>query len=102
MNTDQIILDDGEYYIVLNCNYPAQNAPGFLQRRCSIGPTTPGGYECLGSFDNMPNGTWKTDVTAPYDAETDGDCRVVAIGVSRMEAINALWKARMSVLSTHI
>ena len=28
-----VLLDDGEYYIDLNVNYPEEVAPGFLQRR---------------------------------------------------------------------
>ena len=47
MNCQQIILDDGAFYVELNVNSEASVAPGFLQRRCAFGPTTPGGYEML-------------------------------------------------------
>ncbi|POR07961.1 hypothetical protein [Diaphorobacter sp. LR2014-1] len=101
MSKDQIILDDGVYFVDLNCNYETAKAPGFLQRRCSNGLTTPGGYECVGSFDKAADGTWRADVNAAYDPETDGDCRRVIEGVSRMDAIAALWAARKSDLATH-
>ncbi len=101
MATDEIILDDGKFFIDLNCNYEASNAPGFLERRCAYSATTPGGYECIGSFDKALDGTWKADVNATYDPETDGDCFIVAKGVSRMEAITALWRARHVALVNH-
>ena len=72
MTTDKVILDDGEFYIDLNCNYEASNAPGFLERRCPYSATTPGGFECIGSFGKALDGTWKADVNAPYDPDTDG------------------------------
>lgn len=50
------ILDDGEYYIELNVNFPAADAPGFLQRRCYVGVTTPGGYECVGKLPTRRSG----------------------------------------------
>lgn len=101
MAKDQIILDDDEYFIDLNCNYEATIAPGFLQRRCAYGLTTPAGFECVGSFDKALDGTWNASVNAPYDPETDGDSLAVAEGVSRMDAIAALWAARKSALTTH-
>ena len=94
MTTDKVILDDGEFCIDLNCNYEASNAPGFLERRCPYSATTPGGFECIGSFDKAVDGTWRADVNAPYDPATDGDCRIVAQGVSRLDAIAALWRER--------
>ena len=94
MEKDQVILDDGEFFIDLNCNYEASNAPGFLERRCPYSATTPGGFECIGSFDKAVDGTWRADVNAPYDPATDGDCRIVAQGVSRLDAIAALWRER--------
>jgi len=95
MKADQIILDDGRFFIDLNCNYAASDAPGFLSLRCFAGPTTPGGFECLGSFNKTTDGTtWEARVSAPYDSEIDSDSRTVITGVSRMEAISALWRER--------
>lgn len=100
MRSSQIILDDGVFYVELNANYEDSEAPGFLHRRCAYGPTTPGGYECLGSFQKQ-SGAWSADVNAPLDEDTDSDCIVVASGVSRLDAIAALWQSRSSALSTH-
>lgn len=95
-----ILLDDGEFYVELNENQDPAQAAGFLHRRCSFGPTTPGGNECLGSFQ-MKAGAWSADVNAPLDEDTDSDCMVVATGVSRLDAIAALWQSRSLALSTH-
>lgn len=97
-----IILDDGQFYVELNCNYEEADAPGFLQRRCSYGLTTPGGYECLGSFQKAVDGSWSADVVAPMDEETGCDCDLLARNVSRMDAIAALWAGRNRAYSTHI
>ena len=68
-----VIVDDGEYYIELNINYDATIAPGFLQRRCCFGVTTPGGYDCIGSFERDARGVWQASIDAPYDERTGGD-----------------------------
>ena len=101
MSTDLIILDDGEFFIDVNANYVAKDAPGFLERRCAYSETTPGGFECVGGFDKVLDGTWKADVNAPYDPERDSDCRRVTEGVSRMDAIVSLWRARHSAHFNH-
>lgn len=101
MAKDQIILDDGEYFIDLNCNFEATIAPGFLQRRCAYSSTTPGGFECVGGFEKSFDGTWRVDVNAAYDPDTDGDCRVVIEGVTRMDAIAGLWANRKTALTSH-
>lgn len=100
MAIDQIIIDDGSFYIELNGNYEADQAPGFLQRRCAYGTTTPGGYECVGSFQRRA-GQWSADVSAPYDPATDGDCLSLGLFANRMDAIAALWKRRHEALCTH-
>ena len=94
MTQDEIILDDGVFFIDLNCNHKPSEAPGFLERRCGYGPKSPGGYECVGGFEQALDGTWRADVNTPYDPATDGDCRFVIEGVSRMDAIAALWRER--------
>lgn len=96
-----IILDDGAFYVELNCNYAKSDAPGFLHRRCEFGVTTPGGYECLGSFQKAVDGSWNADVAAPMDEETGCDCAILARNVSRMDAIAALWAGRTRAYSTH-
>lgn len=101
MEKEQTILDDGEYLINLNCNYDAKISPGFLLRRCSLSPTTPGGYDYVGGFEKSSDGTWRADVNSQYDPLTDGDCRIVIQGVSRMDAIVALWVNRKTALPSH-
>ena len=91
---DEIILVDGQYFVELNSNYPLKDAPGVLLRRSSRSDTTPGGHECIGSFDKRLDGQWNADVNAPYDAEMDSDCHVLAAGVARLDAIVALWTGR--------
>lgn len=101
MVIDQIIIDDGSFYIELNGNYDADQAPGFLQRRCAYGPTTPGGHECVGSFHCRPSGQWTADLSAAYDPATDGDCLSLGLFTSRMDAIAALWLRRHEALCDH-
>lgn len=101
MNTEQIILDDGTFYVDLNVNYPAEAAPGFLLRRCPVGLTTPGGYECVGSFCQVGNGLWRADVNAPYDPETDSDCLGLGEFKDRKDAIVALWHGRRYAYTRH-
>lgn len=101
MSTDLVILDDGEFYVELNGNYDATLAPGFLQRRCSRGLTTPGGYECIGSFERSAAGRWRADVNATFDEVTGGDVLVLGEFDERMDAISALWRRRHEALQSH-
>ena len=96
-----VILDDGAFYIELNCNYGTAEAAGFLQRRCYIGVTTPGGYECLGSFEMTLDGKWRASVDAPYSAATDSDSRELGVFSHRLAAITALWGARHEAYRRH-
>lgn len=89
-----LLLDDGTYYIERNSNGDPKTTNGFLQRRCSIGTTTPGGYECLGSYDRAPSGEWRASINAAYDANSDSDARELGRFKRNVEAIAALWKAR--------
>ncbi len=91
---EEIILDDGQYFVELNSNYPLKDAPGMLLRRRARSDTTPGGNECIGSFDKRLDGQWNADVTVPYDPVRDVECHVLAEGVDRMDAIVALWTGR--------
>ena len=42
-----VILDDGEYYVVLMHHQFPEGAVGFLERRCSVSDATPNGRECV-------------------------------------------------------
>ena len=101
MDHNTIVLDDGEFYIELNGNYEAAVAPGFLQRRCLQGLTTPSGFECIGSFDKSSQGKWRADVNAPYDPTSESDVLVLAMDVERMDAISVLWHGRHQALCNH-
>lgn len=96
-----VILDDGLFYVELNCNYGAAEAPGFLQCRCYVGVTTPGGYECIGSFDKRVDGGWRASVDLAYDAATDSDNRELGVFSKRLDAIAALWGARHQAYRRH-
>jgi len=96
-----LILDDGDYYVELNENFPAAIAPGFLQRRCYVGVTTPGGYECIGSFERQAGGVWRASVDSLYDPSTDSDSRSVGEYAGRLDVIVALWSARRDALCRH-
>ncbi|MCF7697053.1 MULTISPECIES: hypothetical protein [Mycetohabitans] len=58
MDTHLMLLDDGKYYIERNCNGEAATTNGLLFRRCLISPTTPGGYECVGGYEQCTGGEW--------------------------------------------
>lgn len=99
---DAVVLDDGRYYIELNGNYDVAEAPGFLQVRCYVGVTTPGGYECIGAFSRKVDGLWVADIAAHYDIATDSDVTVVGSYRDRLDAIVALWGRRHDALRRHV
>jgi hypothetical protein len=90
----ELLLDDGNYYIVLNPHQAASTAAGFLQRRCSVGSATPGGFECVGSFAIETDGRWAAHIAKDCGAVDDSSSTAVTTGVDRLEAIIALWQAR--------
>ena len=97
-----VILDDGRYYIELNVNHPRASAPGFLQRRCYVGVTTPDGYECLGSFEqDSRSGLWLASISRPYDEAIDSDCENLGRFPRRLDAVVALWGARHRAYYRH-
>ena len=101
MSTNQIILDDGHFYIELNANFESASAPGFLLHRCAQSPSGQGGHECVGSFQESTGGYWSADIQSAYDVETDSDCKVVAMKSTRIDAIAALWIARKFAYVAH-
>ena len=89
-----LILDDGEYYVVLAADQAADCAVGFLERRCAASDETPNGRECLGAFTRAGGGGWAARIATEFDPRTGGECYVVAAGVMRLDAIAALWQSR--------
>ena len=90
-----IVLDDGEYFVHLANHQPRDTAVGFLERRCPLSDATPGGAECLGAFTSSADCTWQARIATAGNAPTDPGFRVVATGVSRLDAIVALWRSRL-------
>jgi hypothetical protein len=100
MTLATILLDDGEFYVELNANFEPARAPGFLHRRCRTSLTTPGGYECVGSFDMAKSGRWTADLNAPFDDATCSDVLRLGEFGERLNAIAALWRRRGEALCT--
>lgn len=103
-DAERAVKDDGEFYVVLNSNYPPEKANAFLQRRCITGVTTPGGYECVGVADTTytPNGRkWVAHVSKPYDEETDSDMTGLGTFDAQQQAIDALWEGRHQAYCRH-
>jgi hypothetical protein len=89
-----LILDDGEYYVVLASHQEANRAVGFLERRCAVSDETPNGRECLGAFTRAGGCGWAARIATEFDPRTGDECHVVAAGVMRLDAIAALWQSR--------
>lgn len=88
----RVSLDDGDFYVEHNQNYPVDAGNGFLLRRCSQTVTTPGGYECVGGYEHLLNGLWRSHISA--DCTEESDCRSLGEFASRSEAIAQLWLNR--------
>ena len=96
-----IVLDDGEYYVDLAAGQALDSAVGFLERRCRPTGAAPNGFECLGAFTMASNLTWEARIATAFDISTGRDCKAVAAGVSRLDAIAALWRARRDACFGH-
>ncbi len=97
-----LVLDDGQYFVELDGNYAACIAPGFLHRRCYVGVTTPGGYECIGAFGQNPRGVWHAIIDMPYNDLRDSTSLAVGGFDERLDAIVALWGIRHKAHCRHI
>jgi hypothetical protein len=89
-----IIVDDGTFYIQLDESYEHRNAPGFLLKRCNRSITTPSGFQVLGEFA-FENDIWFVDLHAVSDSEDDAEGKHIGKFDGRLDAIHALWKARI-------
>ncbi|CAE6865766.1 hypothetical protein R69658_07854 [Paraburkholderia aspalathi] len=89
-----VLLDDGEYFVRHNVNYPPTAGNGFLMRRCRYALTTPEGAECVGRYELKLDGKWLVDIAAYPDDDNDADCRVIGRFDGRLDAIHALWQHR--------
>jgi hypothetical protein len=101
MSEPTILLDDGEYFIEHNQNYPADRGNGFLMRRCQRSLTAPEGAEVVGGYGQKVDGKWHADIQAHHDTDPDADCRVVGVFDERLDAIHALWAHRHEAMTRH-
>ncbi|KIG11214.1 hypothetical protein BurMR1_1874 [Burkholderia sp. MR1] len=101
MQKQLVLLDDGKFFIERNCNGEAATTNGFLLRRCPVSLTTPSGYECIGGYECAAFGQWRASINAPYDEETDSDCRELGFFEAQLDAITVLWKARQDAYCQH-
>ena len=99
-NVSLVVLDDGEYFIELNPNMQPAEAPGFLQQRWYVGVTTPGGYECIGSFERHAGDEWEASIDTSID-DNGSDSRRLGRFAQRLDAIVTLWTARHDALCRH-
>lgn len=97
----QVLLDDGEFFVQHNINYPATAGNGFLMRRCRLSLTTPEAAECVGGYDLRLDGKWHASISTAYDERTDSDCRPLGGFVNRLDAIHALWNHRHEAATKH-
>jgi len=95
-----VLLDDGEYFVQHNVNYPPSAGNGFLMHRCQYGLTTPEGAECIGGYDLKLDGKWHVDI-ARYPDDDAADCRVIGRFDNRLDAIHALWQHRHEAVTRH-
>ncbi|EIF32239.1 hypothetical protein BCh11DRAFT_07827 [Burkholderia sp. Ch1-1] len=100
-NNGQVLLDDGEFFVQHNINYPATAGNGFLMRRCWRSLATPEGAECVGGYDLRVDGKWHASISAPYDEHTDSDCRLLGSFDNRLDSIQALWTHRREATTRH-
>lgn len=97
----EILLDDGEYFVEHNVNYPPERGNGFLMRRCATSMTAPEGSECVGGYSLDTGGKWHADIHAPLDEDTDSDCRALGMFDNRLDAIGTLWQRRREAHCRH-
>jgi hypothetical protein len=90
----QVLLDDGEFFVQHNINYPATAGNGFLMRRRHASRLTPETAECVGGYDLRFDGKWHASISTPYDEQTDSDCQQLGGFDDRLAAMRALWAHR--------
>lgn len=100
-NEQDFVLDDGEYYIEHNSNYPLDRGNGFLLRRCVYGETTPGGYECVGGYAQTLDGLWTADINHCPIEETDSDCTCLGTFKKKRFAVMELWNRRKEAFARY-
>lgn len=99
---DEVLLDDGTFYVTL-CTEPRgpPMASGVLRKRCPVSARTPFGYDCIGQFSEQPDGRWLAGIDVVSGVGCGVEEYLVASGVERMMAIVLLWQARRNAFSRH-
>lgn len=96
-----VLLDDGQYFVQHNVNYPATAGNGFLMRRRRFGLTALERAECVGGYDFKVDGKWHADIAVHPDVDDVQDCRPVGAFDNRLDAIHALWHYRHEAAGRH-
>jgi hypothetical protein len=95
-----VIADDGKYF-ELDGHHLGASAPGFLQRRCYVGVTSPDAFEAVGRFARNPDGRWEASIDTRDDGSGTGVSRLVGAFSDRTNAIVALWRERHAAYCRH-
>ncbi|TCF96456.1 hypothetical protein BZM26_37570 [Paraburkholderia strydomiana] len=96
---DDVLLDDGKYFVQRNLSNPPAADNGFLMRRCRHHVTGPVDVECVGGYDLSGDGQWLVDVATPDNGKDNAGSRVIGRFGTRLEAIHALWQHRHEALT---
>lgn len=92
--TGTLLLDDGEYLLLLKHRGPLAAGLGYLFRRCRVSEAAPEGLECVGGYDLQLFERWSASITVPYDAAIDSDCLCLGCFNDPLTAICTLWRQR--------
>jgi len=85
-----VLLDDQEFIVCLNSNYPPGDAPGVLLKRTGRSRQAP---VCVGSFHRQAaDGCWSATINKTSSSPRGGTC--VGAYPDRLNAIAALWLNR--------
>lgn len=94
---EHVLLDDGQFVIQHNSNYPLDAGNGFLLATCPVTLATPAGTDCIGGYDLKSDGTWIADTVQRPASDEETDSFVLGYFPTRNEAIAALWLDRHNV-----
>jgi hypothetical protein len=96
-----VLLDDGQFLVVLHEGHRAELSAVFLERRSRWIPETPQGLECVGACIPRPDGLWETRIAIADSAECTDGHRIVASGLGWSDALVRLWQARQEAYARY-
>ena len=94
LQRQNVILEDGEFLVVLHDGHRTELSAMFLERRCGVSPETPRGLECVGACVPTPGGLWEARIAVRTCAAYPEGVRIVVSGAARLDALVSLWRAR--------